>query len=127
MILLFKLNWDYKILTITEKKPNEFNSGLKTRYHTRANGHIPGSLKRRPTIHKTTLPKNDLKMIELENNDPKHEGREKEVAFELIIKKNELLDSLFVTLKFSVYSTHVMLAINSVFIELTAETLNPFS
>lgn len=66
-------------------------------------------------------------MIELENNDPKHEGLEKEVAFELIIKKNELLDSLFVTLKFSVYSTYVMLAINSVFIELTAETLNPFS
>lgn len=87
LILLFKLNWDYKILTITEKKPNEFNSGLKTRYHTRANGHIPGSLKRRPTIHKTTLPKNDLKMIELENNDPKHEGLEKEVAFKLIIIK----------------------------------------
>lgn len=65
-------------------------------------------------------------MIELENNDPKHEGLEKEVAFELI-KKNELLDRLFVTLKFSVYSTYVMLAINSVFIELTTETLNPFS
>ena len=57
---------------------------------------------------------------------PTTRSLEKEVAFELI-KKNELLDRLFVTLKFSVYSTYVMLAINSVFIELTTETLNPFS
>ena len=51
-----------KKLKYFKRKNNQFNCRLstcsmKTRCHTRADGLIPGSLKRSPRIHKTTPPR----------------------------------------------------------------------